>query len=74
MGSLKELRNLCVMKYLEFKFQMKIKPVLEGQRIQIKALVDQIAQSLPSNANELQVHQYARYYVLALLAPSVCMK
>ena len=43
------------------------KTMLDGQRIQIKALVDRIAQPLPPDANELQVHQYARCYVLALL-------
>ena len=47
------------------------KTVLDGQRIQIKALVDRIAQSLPSDADELQVHQYARCYVLALLGDLV---
>ena len=47
------------------------KTVLDGQRIQIKALVDQIAQLLPPDANELQVHQYARCYVLALLGDMV---
>ena len=47
------------------------KTMLDGQRIQIKALVDRIAQSLPSDANELQVHQYACCYVLALLGDMV---
>ena len=47
------------------------KTMLDGQRIQIKALVDRIAQPLPPDANELQVHQYARYYVLALLGDMV---
>ena len=47
------------------------KTVLDGQSIQIKALVDQIAQPLPSDANELQVHQYARCYILALLGDMV---
>ena len=32
------------------------KTELDGQRIQIKVLVDQIAQPLPPDANELQVH------------------
>ena len=31
------------------------KTVLDGQRIQIKTLVDRIAQPLPLDANELQV-------------------
>ena len=47
------------------------KTVLDGQRIQIKALVDRIAQPLPPDANELQVHQYARCYILALLGDMV---
>ena len=47
------------------------KTMLDGQRIQIKALIDRIAQPLPPDANELQVHQYARCYVLALLGDMV---
>ncbi|XP_075667920.1 serine/threonine-protein phosphatase 7 long form homolog [Castanea sativa] len=45
--------------------------VLKGQRILILALVDQIRQPLPPNADEIQVHQYARCYILALLGDMV---
>ena len=47
------------------------KTMLDGQRIQIKALVDRIAQPLPPDANELQVLRYACCYVLALLGDMV---
>ena len=47
------------------------KTVLDGQRIQIKALVDRISQPLPLDANELQVLRYACCYVLALLGDMV---
>ena len=47
------------------------KTVLDGQRIKIKVLVDQIAQSLPLDANEMQVYQYAHCFVLALLGDMV---
>ena len=39
------------------------KTMLDGQRIQINALVDWIAQSLPLDANEMQIHQYAHLQV-----------
>ena len=45
--------------------------MLDGQRIKIKVLVDQIAQSLPLDANEMQVYQYAHCFVLALLGDMV---
>ena len=45
--------------------------VLKGQRILIPALVNQIKQPLPPDANEIQVHQYARCYILALLGDMV---
>ena len=45
--------------------------VLKGQRILIPALVERIRQPLPPNDNEIQVHQYACYYILALLGDMV---
>ena len=45
--------------------------VLKGQRILIPALVERIRQPLPPDANEIQVHQYARCYILALLGDMV---
>ncbi|KAK9993864.1 hypothetical protein SO802_023567 [Lithocarpus litseifolius] len=47
------------------------KTVLKGQRILIPALVERIRQPLPPDANEIQVHQYARCYILALLGDMV---
>ena len=58
LGPLKELRKLCVLNCLD-----ENKIVLDAQMIQIKALVDLIAQPLPPDANEMQVHQYARLQV-----------
>ena len=45
--------------------------VLKCQRILIPALVNRIKQPIPPDANEIQVHQYARCYVLALLRDMV---
>ena len=45
--------------------------VLKGQRILIPTLVERIRQPLPPDANEIQVHQYARCYILALLRDMV---
>ena len=40
---------------------------LVGQRILISRLVEAIAAPLPHDATEIQIHQYARCYILALL-------
>ena len=45
--------------------------VLKAQKILIPALVNRIRQQLPPDANEIQVYQYARYYILALLGDMV---
>ena len=37
----------------------------------IPALVERIRQPLPPDANEIQVHQYTRCYILALLRDMV---
>ena len=42
--------------------------VLKGQRILIKKLLEKIDEGLPDGAAEVVVHQYARCYILALLA------
>ena len=42
--------------------------VLKGQRILIKKLLEKIDQGLPDDAAKVVVHQYARCYILALLA------
>ena len=45
--------------------------VLRGQRILIPTLVERITEPLPPDASEIQVHQYARCYILALLGDMV---
>ena len=45
--------------------------VLQGQRIQINRLLQKIDQGLPDCAAEDVVHQYARCYILALLADTI---
>ena len=45
--------------------------VLKGQRILIKKLLEKIDQGLPDDAAEVVVHQYARCYILALLADTI---
>ena len=46
---------------------------LVGQRILISCYVDAIAVPLPHNATEIQIHQYARCYILALLGDKLFM-
>ena len=47
--------------------------ILVGQRILISCYVDAIAMPLPHNATEIQIHQYARCYILALLGDKLFM-
>ena len=44
-----------------------------GQRILISRLVNAIAAPLPHDATEIQIHQYARCYILALLGDKLFM-
>ena len=46
---------------------------LVGQRILISRLVNAIAAPLPHDATEIQIHQYARCYILALLGDKLFM-
>ena len=46
---------------------------LVGQRILISCLVDAIAVPLPHDATEIQIHQYAQCYILALLGDKLFM-
>ena len=46
---------------------------LVGQRILINHLVKRIAEPLPHNATEIQIHQYARCYILMLLGDKIFM-
>ncbi|XP_050286610.1 serine/threonine-protein phosphatase 7 long form homolog isoform X3 [Quercus robur] len=46
---------------------------LVGQRILISRLVEAIATPLPHDATEIQIHQYARCYILALVEDKLFM-
>ena len=46
---------------------------LNGQRILIKRLLEQVANPLPPNAEEDELHKYARCYILALLGDTIFM-
>ncbi|XP_050280432.1 serine/threonine-protein phosphatase 7 long form homolog [Quercus robur] len=45
--------------------------LLKGQRIQIKKLLEKIDEGLPNGVAKVVVHQYERYYILALLANTI---
>ena len=45
--------------------------VLQGQRILINRLLQKVDERLPDGAAEDVVHQYARFYILALLADTI---
>ena len=44
---------------------------LNGQRILIKRLLEQVASLLPPNVEEDELHKYARCYILALLGDTI---
>ncbi|XP_075663023.1 serine/threonine-protein phosphatase 7 long form homolog [Castanea sativa] len=46
---------------------------LTGQRILINRLLEQVANPLPPNAEEDQLHKYVRCYILALLGDTIFM-
>ena len=56
---------------LEIQISNDPQTMLRGQRILIAAFVKRIRQPLPPDANEIQVHQYAHCYILALLGDMV---
>ena len=45
--------------------------VLQGQRIQIKRLLQKVDEGLPDGATKVVMHQYARCYILALLGDTI---
>ena len=49
------------------------KKTLVGKRILISRLIDIIAAPLPHDATEIQIHQYARSYILAQLGDKLFM-
>ena len=46
---------------------------LDGQRILINWLLEEVANPLPPNAEDDQLHKYTRYYILALLGDAIFM-
>ena len=46
---------------------------LNGKRILIKRLLEQVANPLPPNVEEDQLHKYTRCYILALLGDTIFM-
>ena len=62
----KEWENVC-WDFLSFLPINDERKQLNGQRILIKWLLEQVADPLPPNAEEDQLHKYTRCYILALL-------
>ena len=64
--------NLCG-KLLGFEVPENDNKILVGQRIHISHLVDRVVVPLPHDATEIQIHQYARCFILALLRDTLFM-
>ena len=65
-------RDVC-QDFLGFTVPLDNTPVLQGERIVIKRLLEQVAAPLLPNAKEDQVHKYAQHYILALLGDTIFM-
>ncbi|KAL0016841.1 hypothetical protein SO802_003910 [Lithocarpus litseifolius] len=65
-------KQLCV-ELLGFEVPANDNTTLVGQRILISRLVQRIAEPLPHDATEMQLHQYARCYILALIGDKLFM-
>ncbi|XP_030931206.1 serine/threonine-protein phosphatase 7 long form homolog [Quercus lobata] len=65
-------RQLC-MELLGFGVPTNDNKTLVGQRIFINRLVKRIAEPLPHDATKIQIHQYARCYILVLLGDKIFM-
>ncbi|XP_075658984.1 serine/threonine-protein phosphatase 7 long form homolog [Castanea sativa] len=65
-------RELC-WDFLGFNVLKDNMMVLQGQRILIKLLLEQVVVVLPPNAEEVQLHNYAWCYILALLGDTIFM-
>ena len=63
-------RQLC-MELLGFGVPMNDIKTLARQRILISRLVERIVEPLPHDAIEIQIHQYVRCYMLALLGDKI---
>ncbi|KAK9988739.1 hypothetical protein SO802_028978 [Lithocarpus litseifolius] len=67
-----EWSQLCV-ELLGFGVPRNDNKTLAGQRILISPLVERIAEPLSHDATEIQIHQYAQCYILALLGDKIFM-
>ncbi|XP_075633577.1 serine/threonine-protein phosphatase 7 long form homolog [Castanea sativa] len=68
----KEWENVCD-EFLGFRPINNQRKELHGQKILIQRLLEAIANPLPPNATEHQLHKYARCYILALLGDTIFM-
>ena len=65
-------RDVC-WDFLSFTVPLDNTSVLQGERIVIKRLLEQVAVPLPPNVEEDQVHKYAQCYILVLLGDTIFM-
>ena len=65
-------RQLCA-ELLGFEVPENDNKILVGQRIHISRLVDRIVVPLPHDATGIQIYQYGRCYILALLGDKIFM-
>ena len=65
-------RDVC-QDFLGFTVPLDNTSVLQGERIVIKRLLEQVAVPLPPNVEEDQVHKYAQCYILVLLGDTIFM-
>ena len=65
--------SLLCEELLGFGVSVNDKKTLVKQRILISRLVEPIAEPLPHDATEIQIHQYAQCYILALLGDKIFM-
>ena len=68
----KEWENVCH-EFLGFQLINQEHMQFTGQRILIKRLLEQVANPLPPNTKEDQLHKYTRCYILGLLGDTIFM-
>ncbi|XP_050281394.1 serine/threonine-protein phosphatase 7 long form homolog [Quercus robur] len=72
-GSTQKIWETVCDEYLGFRPANEDHLECSGQRILIKRLLEQVANPLPPNAEDDEVHRYARCYILALLGDTIFM-
>ncbi|XP_050290355.1 serine/threonine-protein phosphatase 7 long form homolog [Quercus robur] len=72
-GSTQKIWETVCDEYLGFRPANEDHLECTGQRILIKRLLEQVANPLPPNAEDDEVHRYARCYILALLGDTIFM-